>query len=386
MGGEDFGEYGRTPDKIPICIFWLGAVEPERMTESARSGRALPPLHSSLFRPAPEPTLKTGVTAMTARGAWPGGSPGGAGDWHEAGRDVALVGRCRPLRGRHGHWVRPIFVRLSETGPTATAFYRLLFALPCLWLWMGIEQARHPALVRPSNGADFAWLGAAGLLFTADLSIWHWSLQFTSVTDSTLITNIAPLFVTLGAWLFLGERITARFLIGMGVAIAGGILLAGASYSVSSRHLLGDGLSLLAALFYAGYLLLLKRLRRSFSTPVIMAWAGLASGVGFGVVAWLSGDRMHADTAQGWWVLVGLALVSHVGGQTLIAFGFGHLPASFSSVSLLWQPVVAAVAAWLVLGEPVRWVQAIGAVVELLGIGWAGTPPAQPAPSPATEP
>jgi hippurate hydrolase len=66
MGGEDFGEYGRTTDKIPICIFWLGAVEPERMTESARSGRALPPLHSSLFRPAPEPTLKTGVTAMTA--------------------------------------------------------------------------------------------------------------------------------------------------------------------------------------------------------------------------------------------------------------------------------------------------------------------------------
>ena len=66
MGGEDFGEYGRTTDKIPICIFWLGAVEPERMTESARSGRALPPLHSSLFRPAPAPTLKTGVTAMTA--------------------------------------------------------------------------------------------------------------------------------------------------------------------------------------------------------------------------------------------------------------------------------------------------------------------------------
>jgi drug/metabolite transporter (DMT)-like permease len=302
-----------------------------------------------------------------------------AGTLHRLGL-AALFG------GATGIGFAPIFVRLSETGPTATAFYRLLFALPCLWLWMGIEQARRPALVRPSTGVDFAWLGAAGLLFTADLSIWHWSLQFTSVTDSTLITNIAQLFVTLGAWLFLGERITARFLIGMGVAIAGGVLLAGASYSVSSRHLLGDGLSLVAAVFYAGYLLLLKRLRRSFTTPVIMAWAGLASGVGFGVVAWFSGDQMHADTARGWWVLVGLALVSHVGGQTLIAFGFGHLPASFSSVSLLWQPVVAAVAARLVLGEHVRSVQAIGAVVVLLGIGWAGTPPARPAPSPATEP
>lgn len=66
MGGEDFSEFGRTADKIPICIFWLGSVEPERVTESERTGKLLPSLHSSLYRPLPEPTLKTGVTAMSA--------------------------------------------------------------------------------------------------------------------------------------------------------------------------------------------------------------------------------------------------------------------------------------------------------------------------------
>lgn len=66
MGGEDFSEYGRTMDKIPICIFWLGSVEPERVAESERTGKPLPALHSNLYRPVPEPTLKTGVTAMTA--------------------------------------------------------------------------------------------------------------------------------------------------------------------------------------------------------------------------------------------------------------------------------------------------------------------------------
>jgi hippurate hydrolase len=66
MGGEDFSEYGRTPDRIPICIFWLGSVEPERVAESERTGKPLPALHSNLYRPVPEPTLKTGVTAMTA--------------------------------------------------------------------------------------------------------------------------------------------------------------------------------------------------------------------------------------------------------------------------------------------------------------------------------
>jgi hippurate hydrolase len=66
MGGEDFSEYGRTADRIPICIFWLGSVEPERVAESERTGKSLPALHSNLYRPAPEPTIKTGVTAMTA--------------------------------------------------------------------------------------------------------------------------------------------------------------------------------------------------------------------------------------------------------------------------------------------------------------------------------
>jgi len=65
MGGEDFSEYGRTADKIPICMFWLGSVEAERVAESERTGKPLPALHSSLYRPSPEPTIQTGVTAMT---------------------------------------------------------------------------------------------------------------------------------------------------------------------------------------------------------------------------------------------------------------------------------------------------------------------------------
>jgi hippurate hydrolase len=66
MGGEDFSEYGRTKDKIPICIFWLGAITGEAVRESLRTGKSLPTLHSSQFAPDPEPTIKTGVTAMTA--------------------------------------------------------------------------------------------------------------------------------------------------------------------------------------------------------------------------------------------------------------------------------------------------------------------------------
>jgi len=66
MGGEDFGLLGRTPDKIPICMFSLGSVDATRIDESHRGGKPLPSLHSSLYAPVPEPTLKLGLLAMTA--------------------------------------------------------------------------------------------------------------------------------------------------------------------------------------------------------------------------------------------------------------------------------------------------------------------------------
>ena len=66
MGGEDFSEYGRTGDKIPICMFGVGGVKPEALRESEHTGKALPSLHSPFWAPDPEPTIKTGITAMAA--------------------------------------------------------------------------------------------------------------------------------------------------------------------------------------------------------------------------------------------------------------------------------------------------------------------------------
>jgi hypothetical protein len=66
MGGEDFGRFGRTEEKIPVCQFWLGIVSPELNEASVKSGKPLPTLHSPFFKPEPDPSIKTGVTALTA--------------------------------------------------------------------------------------------------------------------------------------------------------------------------------------------------------------------------------------------------------------------------------------------------------------------------------
>ena len=66
MGGEDFGMYGRVEPIIPSVLFWLGAVNNKVYDKSLRDNISLPSLHSALFLPDPEPTISTGVKAMTA--------------------------------------------------------------------------------------------------------------------------------------------------------------------------------------------------------------------------------------------------------------------------------------------------------------------------------
>ena len=115
-------------------------------------------------------------------------------------------------------------------------------------------------------------------------------------------------------------------------------LVTGASQGIGRD----TALALAAAVFYGSYMLCVKHLRRSFSTATILAWSGLASVVGLLLVALISRESVQPADGRGWLVLVALALVSQVAGQGLIAYAFAHLSASFSSLSLLLQPAVAA--------------------------------------------
>ncbi|MEW6160872.1 MAG: DMT family transporter, partial [Verrucomicrobiota bacterium] len=281
------------------------------------------------------------------------------------------------LGGAIGIGLAPIFVRLSEVGPVATAFYRLLFALPVLWSWMYLAGRSHSSasrvtvvLARPTGRS--AWMfGAAGFFFAGDLAFWHWSIKLTSVANSTLLTNFAPFFVVLGASILFHERITPILVVGMLLAFAGGILLVSDSLRLEWKHVWGDLLAIVTAIFYAAYLLAIKFLRRTYSPPTIMAWAGLVTCPLLMVAAWVGGENFLALSWKGWLVLLLLALLSHVAGQGLITYAAAHLSASLLSISLMLQPVVAAVLAWILLNEPLSWQQIAGGIVILAGIALA---------------
>jgi drug/metabolite transporter (DMT)-like permease len=262
----------------------------------------------------------------------------------------------------------PIFVRMSQVGPSATAFWRLALALPVLFIWMQVESRRQAASRRPSSRSDYLRMVAAGLFFAGDLAIWHWSIRFTSVANATLLANFAPIFVALGSWLFFRQKVSLTFVLGMGVALAGTVFMVGQSFRLSAQHLWGDALGLVTAMFYAGYLLSVKQLRSEFSTATIMTWSGTVSCLVLLPVTLLSGEGLLPSSTAGWWVLLGLALLSHFGGQSLIAFALAKLPAAFSSVGLLVQPMAAAVFAWLILSESLNPWQALGGALALAGI------------------
>jgi drug/metabolite transporter (DMT)-like permease len=258
-----------------------------------------------------------------------------------------------------------LFVKVSETGPVATAFWRVALALPVLWAWSVIgSRGGHVA----GFAAERRLIIAAGLFFAGDLAVWHWSIVLTSVANATLLANLAPIFVALAVWLLYGKRPSALFLAGLAAALAGVAVLLGGDFRAGGGAVLGDILGVVTAMFYGAYQLTVTRARSRAATSVIMAWSGLVTAVALLPLALGSGEQLFPHSAAGWAKLVGLALISQVAGQSLIAYAMAHLPATFSSVGLLAQPVIAAALAWVLLGESLGWIEIGGALVVLAGI------------------
>jgi len=260
-----------------------------------------------------------------------------------------------------------IFVRLSELEALPSAFFRPFLAIPVIWLWLTVAPGAGKKR-RPGTAGEYGRLLLAGAFFAGDLAFWHLSLHHTSVANATLFANAAPVFVVLGGWILFGQRVGRKFLGGMALALAGGACLVGGTLTLDPGNLVGDAYGITTAVFLASYLMAVERLRTQYSTATIMLWTSIGTAAVLLPVALATGDAMVAVTPYGWAMLVGLGLVSHAGGQGLIAYALAHLPASLAAVGLLFEPVAAATMAIFILAEPLTTWQTIGGGVILWGI------------------
>ncbi len=260
-----------------------------------------------------------------------------------------------------------IFVKWAQVPGPASAFYRLLIAAAIL-APLGARRTSLRAAPRAS-----ALAAIAGIFFALDLALWNTGLLYTSAANATLLANTAPIWVGLGTIGLLRERLSGWFWVGMAVALAGAMLIlgrdllrpAGAAAAAVSA---GDLLALGAGVFYGLYLLLAGQARAFLDTTRVMALATAAGSLVLFAACLLLGAPLLGYSLPAWLALLGLGLVSQIGGVWCINYALGHLPAAVVSVTLLAQPVLVALLGVTLLDENLAPLQVLGGGLVLAGI------------------
>ncbi|MGD2132149.1 MAG: DMT family transporter [Maricaulaceae bacterium] len=279
-----------------------------------------------------------------------------------------------------------IFVRLAEdagVGPSATAFWRLLFALGPLTLWALLDARRPAPAASPTRASPDAprralWFALlAGFLFAGDLVTWHAGIVRTSAANATLFANLTPAVVALGAWVVFRERPSGPILAALAMTLTGAALLSSAGLSAETfdaapdqigERAFGDVLSVLTAFWYAAYMLAVKAARGAWSTVRVMAVSTLVSAPCALAAALILGEPLTPTDGIGWLWLLGLALITHIGGQGGLAYGLGRLPAALSALVVLIQPVVASLLAWVLFAEALGPLELSGGALVIVGV------------------
>ncbi len=263
----------------------------------------------------------------------------------------------------------PIFMRYADVTPTSAAFWRLALSIPLMVIWQIYDIRKNGKLSTPKlNFSEMKLIVVVGFFFAMDLTLWHWSVRLTTVANATLLANMAAIFTAVGGFLFFGERFSKTFVGGMILALMGAMSLMGHSFELNPERLFGDFLGLFTAFAYAGYMIASARARKKFSTvAIVLGTAVFGSLFLLPIALNETGDFIPA-TLAGWGPLLALAWFTHVVGQSLIVYALAHLPAAFGSVSLLIQPLVAAILAWILFAEALGIYHFVGATLIIAGI------------------
>lgn len=241
----------------------------------------------------------------------------------------------------------PLFVRQSDVGPVAAAFWRMALALPLIAGGAWVLADRRAGL--PRLPARAWWLLAlAGVAFAGDLGAWHVGILGTTMANATLFGNCATFIFPLYGFLVARHWPSRTQGIALLLAAAGAGLLMGRSYQLDQRHLVGDLMCVAAGLLYALYFVLMSGIRRTMAPLPALALSSAASLPPLLAFALLLGERIVPDN---WTPLVTLAVVAQVIGQGCMIYALGKLSPLVVGLALLIQPVVAAAVGWSIFGE-----------------------------------
>lgn len=258
-----------------------------------------------------------------------------------------------------------VIVRLSQLPPAVLAGYRLAVSAGLLfpWIFSAPRGRRLPA------AAKAGWLGvASGLFLGAHYALWFASLERTTIASATVLVTIHPLMIVPVSYFVWKERPAPAALLGMAAAVVGAALIGMGDFDLGKSHLAGDALAVLAAAAMGGYLLIGSVVREQFPLASYLVWVNGWGALVVLVYSQVAGLGLWPIPIREWAVIGLLAAVPTLVGHTLFNWALRHTRPSVVSVSILGEPVGAALLAYWVFGEaPGLW-QTAGASLILLGV------------------
>ena len=280
-----------------------------------------------------------------------------------APRGGALAPFAALVAGAVAMGISPIFVRLADVGPFASAFWRVALALPLLYAWMRLTDGPDAVDPRFSKGSILS-----GVAFAGDLFFWHLAIVHTSVANATFFATTAPIWVVAFGWLLFRERVKPNVLVGLALCLAGGGALIAQSLHLKPAGAIGDLFGVATGVFFGLYFLAVQAARKSVSAARLTFEATAVTAAILLVVALAAEPALLPHSLRGLAALFAMAWISHTGGQGLLAVALGRLPAAFSSLVIFLEAIAAAGFGWAILGEPVSAVQGLGGLAILVGI------------------
>lgn len=256
----------------------------------------------------------------------------------------------------------PIFVKLAGAQPITAAFYRVLIAWLCLAPYCIINKKIK------IGRKELIIAIAGGVTFGLDIAVWNLSLVRISATVSTLIANLAPLWVGLLSLLIFKKKSGSLFWIGTFVAIFGMIILVGYQSILHLEFNAGIILALAASFFYAVYIVITKGILQTLGTLTFMFYSMLSASLFLLLICVFQQNNMVNFPASAWLCFLGMGLICQLLGWLTINHSLRFLESTKVSIALLGQTVVAGFLAILLLNEKLEFKEIIGSVIVLGGI------------------
>lgn len=255
----------------------------------------------------------------------------------------------------------PLLVRLADSGPIATGFWRMALATPFLF-FVGYRFGFRLSAVRP----QIYWLVLlAGLFFAVDIILWHLGIFQTKLGNATLFANCASLLLVVYG-IIVARQLPGNWqMLAVLLAFAGAALLMGQSLELSPRHFAGDMLSLGAGLAYAFYLVLMMKVRDSTESWGTLAMASLVASVVLLPAAMLAGEQIIPSV---WWPVLLLAFSSQFFGQGCLTYALPHFSPLVIGLALLLQPALSAAAGWWAFGEALTALDFMGSALVMAAL------------------